>query len=472
MMKYFLKSCALLLFVVGMINISCRKEEFQLVETPAEQGLVADSNVAKLLARTTMNDGSVDNIIDKSSCFSIELPVSVIANGTAITVESSGDLDEIEAILDENYDDVDSIEIIFPIRIVFPDYTTTAVSTYEELQGFADDCPAENAADEDIECVDIRYPVSLSLFNTSTEQFNTVTVSDDKSFFQFLKDLDNDVIVSVDFPVTVIANDGSEMEISDLDALGNYIEIVKDSCDEDDDNYYDDDDCDDCSTEQLVDVFSGCTEWVVAILIRSEVDLGDLFATYSFTFEDDGTVTVVSETSTYFGTWSASGSGNSITMVIDVPGLPDFNGLWTVNELTSNEDIVNLLTGNDILRLENACISGNENENIPVIIDESIIDGSWEINSLILGIVDRTLDLVDYSLVFNNDGTVVANNIIPINGTWSFENEETILDLNFGLAIPLNLLNGTWQIVSISDTRIELQIKDLLGDKILILTKQ
>ena len=59
----------------------------------------------------TSNDGSNDNIIDKSNCFNIKFPINVTVNGNDITVNSEDDYKIIEFIFDDSDDDIDSFRI-------------------------------------------------------------------------------------------------------------------------------------------------------------------------------------------------------------------------------------------------------------------------------------------------------------------------------------------------------------------------
>ena len=235
-------------FSMTLFTISCRKEESVLIEAQPDQVLEANSNVANLLQRTAMNDGSDDNIVDNSSCFNIELPVTVAVNGLEIIVDSEEDFDTIEEIFDEFDDDDDSLQIMFPISILLNDFTEVPINSTDEFKNYADGCSGENENDDDIECADIEYPISASVFNSNNELIETINILNDKDLYDFVDELEEDDIVNIGFPITVILSDGTRMEASNLDELENIIDNAKDDCDEDDDNDFNDDDCDNCTT--------------------------------------------------------------------------------------------------------------------------------------------------------------------------------------------------------------------------------
>jgi hypothetical protein len=356
-MKKILKVFTLLM-VVSLLGISCRQEESVLIEGPQDEVLKANSVVANLMQRTAMKDGSDDNIVDSANCFSIDFPFTVVVNGMEITVTSEEDLDTVEDIFDEFDDDDDTLEISFPVTIILSDFSEVTINSQEEFEDFADDCVGENEFDDDIECVDIKYPITASVFNANNELIDTITIADDKELYNFLENLDEADIVNIDFPITVILADGTEVSIPNLDALEEVIDAAEDDCDEDDDYDYNDDDCDNCSTEQLSDFLTVCDGWYVEDLERNDVDLEEQYAGYLFSFSADGTLTVTADTESFSGSWEANGSGNDITISISIGDLPDFSDDWMLHELELEgiERHVDLRMANDDeLEFRNSC---------------------------------------------------------------------------------------------------------------------
>lgn len=312
---------------------SCRTEDDAFIDPPVEEALAANSVLADLLSRTSQNDGSFDNIIDNASCFSIQLPVTVIVNGTEVIVNSDSDYEIIEDLFDIDNDDTDTLEISYPITVVFEDYSTAVVNTDSELLALAVQCPEENSNDDDIECIDFQYPITASIFNDNNDLIETLVINNDNELYEFVDDLDDFAAVTISFPITVIFPDGSTLTIDDIEQLALVIEDADDSCDEDDDNDFNDDDCDNCTTNELETVLINCDGWMVDELEINDEDLEDQFEGFVFNFSSDGIITVTEDGDTITGTWSASGSGNSLEFVIDIPDLPDFNGIWILQEL-------------------------------------------------------------------------------------------------------------------------------------------
>ncbi len=338
-----------LVTVAAVLATSCRKEESVLIEGPQNEVLKANSVVANLMQRTAMKDGSDDNIVDGANCFSIDFPFTVVVNGMEITVTSEEDLDTVEDIFDEFDDDDDTLEISFPVTIILSDFSEVTINSQEEFEDFADDCEGENEYDDDIECLDFVYPITASVFNSNNELIDTFTFNSDEDLYFFIDNLEDDDIVGIDFPITVVLSDGTEVSVSDLDDLEDLIDDFEDDCDEDDDYDYNDDDCDNCTTDALADFLTGCDSWYVDDLERNDNDLEERYSGYEFTFLSDGTITVDTGSESFSGTWESNGSGNSITVSINIPDLPDFNADWILHELEQDDDEkeVDLRLGDD-----------------------------------------------------------------------------------------------------------------------------
>ncbi|MDH3795418.1 MAG: hypothetical protein OER83_00950 [Flavobacteriaceae bacterium] len=459
---------------LGMILFftSCREEESVFIEGPREEVLEASSNIAKILQNTTSKDGSEDNIIDYASCISIQLPVTVQANGIEVLVDSPDDFQTIEDIFDEFDDDEDQIEITFPITIVLSDFTTFLIADPSELNDFAAECTGENEFDDDIECADIKYPMTASIFNSNNEVIDTITFSNDQELFEFIDDLEEEDIVNVNFPITVILSDGSEVQTSDLQELENILDNAKDDCDEDDDNDFNDDDCDTCTTDELAEVLTTCADWRVDKLERNDQNLEDLYTTYRFNFMSDGTVSVTSASNTYSGTWASSGTANNIAVDINITNLPDFNATWNLHEIDQDplQSDVDLRMGDDRLRFESDCAAGggsgnNDNGGFDdTLLVQVLTTGEWHITNY-FDDVDETALFTGWVFSFSADGSAMATEAgNTINGTWftsSGDETEVELNLDFGLDIPLDELLEDWDVLEAHNDIIRL--KDISG---------
>ncbi len=443
-----------------VVFTSCRQEDEEIINPPQDEALDPNSTIANLLNRVSTNDGSIDNIIDNASCISIQLPVTVIANGTQVVVTTPADYQIIEDIFDASTTDTDTLDIIFPITVIRSDYTTVEVNSYPELLALVAQCGPENSQDDDIECIDFQYPITASIFNINNELIETIIINSDADMYNFINNLSSFDIVVIEFPITVILADGTSVEINSLQELETVILNAEDSCDEDDDNDYNDDDCDNCTVSQVTDFLTNCDSFFIDKLERNDDDLEDNYNGFNFVFATDGSITVASGTDNFIGTWSAMGEGNGIDIVINITGLPELNDTWNLHEIeTGNEQKIDLRVGDDRLRFE--CGSnGSGGGSGGTALDNFLIDGTWFVSNYDEDGDNQTNDYAGYTLDFDSNGTVIATNGIAINGTWDAQNNDTKLFLNFN-AFPFDEFNDDWDVISSSNT--EVVLRDVSG---------
>lgn len=356
-----LKPLLLLLLSITITFTSCRTEDEEFIDPPAEEALVPGSTLANLMNRTALKDGSLDNIIDRANCLSIELPVTITVNGTELTINDEDGYEEVEDIFELFDDDADLIIISYPITVILDDYTTQTINSDDELANLAATCGDENEIDDDIECIDFQYPITASVFEENDDSADIIVIDNDSEMYDFIDDLEDYDAVTINFPITVILIDGSEVSVTNIQELQREIERADNSCDEDDDYDYDDDDCENCSTEDLESLFADCAVWRVGDFERNDQDLDEEYMSYSFSFNSDGTIRASENETELSGSWSASGSGNNIEVVFDIPDLTDFNGTWNLEEIEVESDEVEIefYIGDDELSFYSTCASEN-----------------------------------------------------------------------------------------------------------------
>src|SRR5210317_1066789 len=216
---------------LGILFTSCRDSDLELIETPTDKAITLDSNLTTLITQTTLKDGSADNIIDKSSSTSVQLPVEVIANSIKLTIQSQSDFQQIEDLFDLSVDDEDTLVITFPITVTFADYAKKELKSYDELEEIVSKALGQD--DDDIECVDFQYPISFSVFNQNNELAETVELNSDEELYAFLLNLGNYTAVSLNFPINLINYDGTISIANSAQEVENIILANVGMCDED-----------------------------------------------------------------------------------------------------------------------------------------------------------------------------------------------------------------------------------------------
>ena len=165
------------------------------------------------------------------------------------------------------------------------------------------------------------------------------------------------------------------------------------------------------------------------------------------------------------GTWNAVANDmtNVIEVAIDVPGDANLSDTWILHaiEEETGEVKVDLRIGDDRLRFESTCEDGGNNGGDNTLLEDILTaDNSvWIVSNYTEDMNDETADFNGFEFVFNIDGTATATSSggNVTNGTWAHINNETELLLNFGTSTPLDELEDEWDIISVSETQVELQ---------------
>ena len=285
-MKTRLNLLYLVSFFALFMLASCQKEAVEITGLDTQETFVAESELASLITETSTMDGSNDNIIDGANGFSVNLPVTVYANGVEITVNSEADFELIEEIFDDSDDDYDTLEIVFPITITLRNYTEVVVNNQAELEALRAEYSHEN--DDDIECIDFQYPLNISVYNSNFQVIDVVTVNNDEQMHHFIRNLQGGVLASLNFPVTMIYADGSTIQVHNNGELANVMKEARNACDEDDDNDWNDDDF----TKDRLDHLLVSCPWIVHDIYRNSISLANDYREYVMVFKEDGTVKV------------------------------------------------------------------------------------------------------------------------------------------------------------------------------------
>ncbi|HET9487616.1 MAG TPA: hypothetical protein VFO54_09280 [Chryseosolibacter sp.] len=320
---------AFLLVALMFLASGCQEESEDITPPPADKVITANSAVANYIAQITLKDGSSDNIIDHASCLTLVLPVTVIVNQQQVTIDSASEFSVVEKILDELENDDDTVNIIFPVTVTLADHTEVVVQNHDQFEDLADDC-TEGGNDDDIECVDFKYPFSISVYDSRNQLARTVTINSDEDLYRFFDTLGDDEFASFQFPLTVIVGGESEITSNTNDQLKDLIESEINACDEDDDYDHNDDDADD--TEFISVLLSG--DWQVTSFI-DETDQTVSFQDYTFTFNSDSTILATDGVSSTQGVWETNGDDGTIELELNLGELSPFDKInedWAVVE--------------------------------------------------------------------------------------------------------------------------------------------
>ncbi len=440
-----------LLFMATLMVTSCQDEFEELPGPDEQQTIMASSSTARLIERTSSNDGSFDNIVDGASCFALDFPYTVEVNGIQITIDSREDLQVIEEIFDAIDTDVDVLEIIFPVTITFSDYSKITINNREELMALAEEC-LEGGADDDIECIDFVYPITLFTFDINEQQTGSVTVNNDEELRLFFKGLDENDLISIDFPVTLKLYDGTEVVVNSNAELAAAIENAKDACDEDDDNDYNDDDF---TLERFNNLITECP-WLVREVQRDAISQTDQYFEYLMNFTEDGGVTVRDRLGNILnGTWSTRMTDRGVLLNLEFEFLVDFNLEWFVYEIEPGKIKLYAEGGNKII-LKSVCDIFNDDPNT---LREILRECVWVIKR-VFNNGEEVRRLIGYEFKFMAEGVVTLSNGINVSeGSWVITTNaqgRLVLALEFGNEPTLNF---EWLLSDLRNDRLKFNIE-------------
>lgn len=434
---------ALILSFFALFIFSCQNEAVEETGQNQEETLVPNSPLANLMRSTASNDGTVDDILDNASCFSVELPVTIIANGITVTIESIEDLAVLENLFDEYDDDEDDLEFLFPITIVLNDYEEIVIENQEQLEDFVEDCI--NNEEEVIECVDFVYPISFSIYNTDFQVIDNVVVNNDEELHDFIETLNEDsdevLLASLDFPLSLVYADGSTFEVANNEELEAAINAAEDLCDEV---------ITSCSNEEITEHLEECA-WVI-----TQYAGDDNYLNYSFYFSEDGTLNVINgvTTQSITGLWEMSTSDAGLPEIVinEMTGIQELEGSWIVVQCSDDEFVIEYQTPN-----------GNEVQFVFSQNCEDELDCTAQEIALYLKECKwwSGTDLLSNDLngpyFFNEDGTVTIgyNNGSQLEGTWNISVDNMGTYLNLDVPQPYDPISLQWEVVDCDEDRLE-----------------
>jgi hypothetical protein len=494
-MKTKMRTLLLIPFFALFLFTSCQDEVIDITEPNETEALVATSELTSLISSTSKMDGSDDNIIDKASCLSIELPVTVVVNGLEIIIDSKEDYKLIEAIFNKFDDDNDYLDIIFPIKIILSDYSDIVINNRQELENLVQECTGEDEPDDDIECLDFQYPISFSVYNTQFQVIDVVNIENDRQLHYFIKRVRNaEVFASLNFPVTMELADGSTVVVNNNGELESTIRDAKDACYEDDNNDYGDDDF----TKERLDALLKTCPWVVYELERNEDNI-DQYRDYVMVFKEDNVVKVYAKGGDVLtGTWSTRVTEHGALIKLEFDTLVDFTLEWFVYDLEPGKIKLYQAGGNRIIlkkncdivyditkeRIENylqecywrvarLSVEGSDNEKdyigtplkflssneVKIRVNGELVSGTYEVGIRNIGFILKiTLDgrpdlKLEWLITFLEPGLIKLENA----------NNRMVLDKHcFGADDDLNyvedvLISSTWEVAKYDDGLIHVQ---------------
>lgn len=284
----------LLMTVLAIIMlISCQEGYDDTKEPDKSITISANDNIADLIGKMVLKDGSFDNIIDKCSEISIKYPYSVRINDDIVEVRS---LEDVERIKLDYFNYREDIKINYPVTASYSDYSESVLSNIGELKKIQKRNNG-NLIDDDIECIDFIYPIEINLYNKKYQKSNLIVARNDYEMYKVFGDID-DLIVELNFPIDVESLDKKRVTINNNIKLEKEIKDVVDSYDEESEDDEDELSEEDYPHEELLTL----KDWKVLQYVDTKNE-ASLFHSYVFHFDKDNTVQVNTPTGNISGVW-------------------------------------------------------------------------------------------------------------------------------------------------------------------------
>lgn len=397
--------------LIALSFTSCQEEFEELTQGNDEETISATSSTAVLMEQTSSNDGSYDNIVDQGSCMAINFPYVVSVNGLEVTIDSRADIAIIKSIVAELNSDDYTLEIVYPITVTLSDYTEIEVNSKEQLVSLAQECK-DGDNDDDIECVDFVYPITLYTFDASLSQTGAVEVNSDFQLRRFFIGKGDSDFISIDFPITLKLYDETEVVVNSVSELAATLESAKDACDEDDDNDYFDNDF----TQEELNAYLVLCPWLVNEIDLTDVTEADRYVDYTLNFFENGTVIARSRVGAAIeGTWitTVNDSGAQVQLNFDL--LVDFSLTWKVYKL-QEERIKFFAENQSRIIMKKAC---DFVANTPDTVTDVLKECTWIIREL-ENQGEEVNALFNYELNFMAEAVVTASvdGEVVSEGTW------------------------------------------------------
>ena len=330
-----------------------------------------------------------------------------------------------------------------------------SINSASPLSGLILGISQDSNSPNSIDCIDFVYPITFFVYDSNQEQTGSQTVNSDSELLQFLSGLNTNHSYSIQYPIEVILQDGTIVEVNSNSELQDLIEACESNGNQ---------------VPSNMDQIMTSGSWFVSYFFDDQDETSN-YAGYEFTFSTDNTAQATNGSNTVNGIWSLT---NGAT-----PDLTLFFGTSSpFDELDEDWDIIEATQ--DIIRLKH--ISGGNGdidfltyERIPggggggggggqgsgPLVDV-LIDGDWYVTLMSDDGNDETCIYQPYEFTFNANQTVVAvsaNN--TVNGSWSVINDSGVFNLilDFDLSgpdDPFEELNDDWDVLAYNAQSINL----------------
>lgn len=201
---------------------TCQKEEFFLETDPRESSFLNDGQLTNLVTSIALHDGSFDDAVDGSNCFSINFPYEITLDNSVHNITGKDDLSIFQS--------GQEIRPVFPIQITFSNHEQIQLEDYQALLDLQHNC-AEGLMDNNfISCVDFVYNIDVALFDSSLGTFSSITFDHDRTTYQSIQGFSKSTLASLQFPVILKLHGSSDVSVHSNEELKEIILEHQSAC--------------------------------------------------------------------------------------------------------------------------------------------------------------------------------------------------------------------------------------------------
>lgn len=313
----------LLLSFVAISFIACQKDELVVIQDNT-QNLSYNSPLTNLISRVAQSATSKDNVLDNSSCFSIILPVVVNVDGKQIIVSNENDYKTVQSVLDAFSDDDDEIDFVYPITIQLKNFNTQQILNSDQLAEVINNCKEDDF--DEIDCININYPIKISVYNANNQIANTITIQSDRDLFNALKNFGGNLFIAINYPISVTNSNGQKVIIINNSDFETIIEASIKNCGANSGGV---------GNTNFVSVLTNGT-WQVSYFFKSRDETIN-YKVYKFIFNSNGSIIVTEGTNNSKGDWSGfvNNSQQGLQLDFDNDKLDKLESEWKIMEYTN-----------------------------------------------------------------------------------------------------------------------------------------
>ncbi|MFT3795890.1 hypothetical protein [Flavobacterium sp.] len=311
-----------IVFLLALCTLiaSCETESL-VVRNSGIDNLSANDGLKTKVLRMSQSATAIDNLVDGTSCFSVQFPYNVSVNGQMVSVDSASDYQTVQDILDANGNNPDTVLLQFPVKVRYADYTESTLDDQTAFQAAVSGC----SATDELSCIALRFPLEVKSYNPQSQSALTIHLQNNKALYGFLDRIGGNVAAFA-YPIDFVTPETTVISIQNNQELEAFIDTYLDECTPSHPNPN--------QGLALEEVLSEGS-WSVSYFFR-ETDQTSDYAPYDFTFHADGTSTTTGEPSVIGGTWvTYTDSGQEhIAFVFSSDNLEELEESWIVIDYT------------------------------------------------------------------------------------------------------------------------------------------